>query len=149
MTDLLPSLMRHQCTIVQHLPYAHTPVTRTSVHTATYPMTIVRTPVPLLTTSWSMIVTRTTVRLLPLPSLKTVAHMIVLLTPLVVPSASDQYVITDPTSYDRVRNYSIQYPDGYSIRPYYIYVIHDSVRLWHGEITHTVYCILYYDYAPD
>ena len=33
---------------------------------------------------------------------------------LVVPSASDQYVITDPTSYDRVRNcilpYSIQYP---------------------------------------
>ena len=27
---------------------------------------------------------------------------------LVVPSASDQYVRTDPTSYDRVRNYSIQ-----------------------------------------
>ena len=35
----------------------------------------------------------------------------------VVPSASDQYVVTDPTSYDRVRNYySIQSPDGYSIR---------------------------------
>ena len=26
------------------------------------------------------------------------------------------YVITDPTSYDRVRNYSIQYPNGYSIK---------------------------------
>ena len=36
---------------------------------------------------------------------------------LVVPSASDQYVVTDPTSYDRARNYySIQSPDGCSIR---------------------------------
>ena len=38
---------------------------------------------------------------------------------LVVPSASDQYVVTDPTSYDRVRNYySIQSPDRYSITSY-------------------------------
>ena len=41
---------------------------------------------------------------------------------LVVPSASDQYVVTDPTSYDRVRNYySIQSPDGYSI----------TLTVWH------------------
>ena len=33
---------------------------------------------------------------------------------LVVPSVSDQYVITDPTSYDRVRNYSTQHPTGMS-----------------------------------
>ena len=39
---------------------------------------------------------------------------------LVVPSASNQYIVTDPTSYDRVRNYySIQSPDGYSIRKGY------------------------------
>ena len=36
---------------------------------------------------------------------------------LVVPSASDQYVVTDPTSYGRARNYySIQSPDGCSIK---------------------------------
>jgi hypothetical protein len=53
MADLLPSLMRHQCTMVastqvlaHHLPYYHTPVAGTSVHTAIHPMTIVRTPVP-------------------------------------------------------------------------------------------------------
>ena len=38
---------------------------------------------------------------------------------LVVPSASDQYVITDPTSYDtRVCNYSTQYPTGMSSTQY-------------------------------
>ena len=38
---------------------------------------------------------------------------------LVVPSASDQYVVTDPTLYDRARNYySIQSPDGCSIKKY-------------------------------
>jgi hypothetical protein len=88
MADLLPSLMRHHCTTVastqvlaHHLPYYQTPVAGTSVHTAIHPMTIARTPVPLLTTSWSITVTRTTVRLLSLPSLKTVTHMTVLLTP--------------------------------------------------------------------
>ena len=39
---------------------------------------------------------------------------------IVVPSARDQHVIADPTSYDRVRNYSIQYPTGTSMTYYVV-----------------------------
>ena len=129
MTDLLPSLMRHQCTTVHHLPYAHIPVTGTSVHTATYPMTIVRTSVPLTThdvivddsNTYDGTFTSSTV-LEDSSTYDSATHA------LVVPSASDQYVITDPTSYseyDRVRNYSIQYPNGYSIN---MLLLHSRVR---------------------
>ena len=123
MTDLLPSLMRHQCTIVHHLPYAHIPVTGTSVHTATYDISHDDSAHFGATTHNVMVDDSKTyggtftspIVLEDSSTYDSATHA------LVVPSASDQYVITDSTSYDRVRNYSIQYPNGYSIsnRPWY------------------------------
>ena len=137
MTDLLLSLLRHLCTtvastqvLVHPLPYAPTPVSGTSVRTAICDMPHDDSAHLGATTHNVVAHDSNTHGAVTSPTVledsnthNSVTHSLV-----VIPSVSDQDVITDPTSYASIRNYSTQYPSDMSSTTTTIFNTH-TVRI--------------------